>query len=149
MNLLKIIKNYNKKLSWDEYFINLSFLVSKRSPCERLHVGCILVKNFRVISSGYNGFLSGASHNSFIRNDHEQMVNHAEVNAICDCSKRGVNTNNAIAYITHYPCLICFKILVASGIKQIKFYDNYKNDKLVKKLANEINIIIEKLNSST
>lgn len=143
--LLETIKKYDKRLSWDEYFINLAFLISKRSACDRLHVGCVLVKNSRVISSGYNGFLPKASHKSVVRNNHEQMTSHAEMNVICDCSKRGVNCNQAIAYITHYPCIICFKILASSGIKQIKYHDDYKNDELVQLLAMEVGISIQKL----
>lgn len=143
--LLNIIKKYDNRLSWDEYFINLAFLVSKRSACERLHVGCILVKDSRMISAGYNGFLPKASHKSIIRDNHEQMTTHAEMNAICDCAKRGVNSNNSIAYITHYPCIICFKLLAASGIKQIKYHDDYKNDELVKELAIDVNVYIQKI----
>ena len=146
MELLDTIKNYNdKRLSWDEYFINLAFLVSKRSPCERLHVGCILVKNSRVIAAGYNGFLPKTSHKSIVRDNHEQMTNHAEMNAICDCAKRGVNSDNSIAYITHHPCIICFKLLASAGITQIKYHDDYKNDELVKQLATEAGISIQKL----
>lgn len=145
MDLLEHIKNYENRLSWDQYFINLAFLVSKRSACERLHVGCVLVKDSRVISAGYNGFLPKASHKSVVRNNHEQMTNHAEMNAICDCSRRGVNTNGSIAYITHFPCIICFKILASAGIKQIKYHDDYKNDELVKELAMEVGISIQKL----
>lgn len=145
MDLLENIKQYNNRLSWDEYFINLTFLVSKRSACERLHVGCILVKDSRVIAAGYNGFLPKASHKSVVRNNHEQMTNHAEMNAICDCAKRGTSSNNATAYITHFPCIICFKILASAGIKYIKYHDDYKNDELVKELAMEVGISIQKL----
>lgn len=144
-NLLEDIKKYENRLSWDEYFIDLAFLVSKRSACERLHVGCILVKNSRMISAGYNGFLPKASHTSVVRDNHEQMTMHAEMNAICDCAKRGVDCDQAIAYITHYPCINCFKMLASAGIKQIKFHDDYKNDELVKNLAIEVGISIQKL----
>ena len=135
-----------ERLSWDEYFIKISYLVSQRSVCERLHVGCILVKDSRMIAAGYNGFLPSASHKSVVINNHEQMIIHSEVNAVCDCSKRGVNSENSIAYITHYPCLNCFKTLVCAGIKQIKYHKDYKNDKLVEELAIEVGISIQKLN---
>jgi len=143
--LLESIKKFESRLSWDEYFTNLAFLVSKRSACERLHVGCVLVKDSRMISAGYNGFLPKASHKSIVRDDHEQMTTHAEMNAICDCAKRGVNCDQAIAYITHYPCIICFKLLASAGIKQIKYHEDYKNDELVKELAMEVGISIQKL----
>ncbi len=136
------------RLSWDEYFIETALLISKRSPCERLHVGCVLVKNNRIISAGYNGFLPSAFHISIIKtegsNSHEQATVHAEQNAIADCANRGVSTNGAIAYITHYPCINCFKILVASGIKEIKYLNDYKNDininKIIDSMENKINI---------
>lgn len=136
------------RIDWDEYFSEAALLISKRSPCERLHVGCILVKNNRIISSGYNGFLPGAKHISIIYNDgkntHEQATVHAECNAIADCANRGVDTNNAIAYITHYPCINCFKMLVASGIKEIKYLHDYKNDKnielLLESMDNKVKI---------
>ena len=68
-------------------------------------------------------------------NNHEQATVHAEQNAITDCAKRGVSWENAQAYITHYPCINCFKVLAASGITKIFYYDDYKNDPCVKELA--------------
>ena len=63
----------------------------ERSSCHRLQVGCLLVKDNRIISQGYNGHLPGAPHKSIVRNNHEQATVHAEQNAICDCAKRGVS----------------------------------------------------------
>ena len=99
------------RLSWNEYFAKIVKTTSERSPCERLKVGCLLVKDNRIISQGYNGFLPGCPHNSIIRQNHEQATVHAEQNAISDCAKRGVSCNNATAYITHYPCIICTRLL--------------------------------------
>ena len=129
--------------SWNEYFKEIVQITSKRSSCNRLQVGCLLVKDNRIISQGYNGFLPGLPHESIIRDNHEQATVHAEQNAISDCAKRGVSCLESIAYITHYPCINCFKILAASGIKEIKYINDYKNDEVVKKLAElaEINII--------
>lgn len=67
---------------------------------------------------GYNGFLAGTDHQSIVRNGHEQATIHAEINAITDAAKRGVSIDEAVAYITHYPCLNCFKALASSGIKR-------------------------------
>jgi dCMP deaminase len=117
--------------SWNEYFKTLVLHTATRSPCERLKVGCILVKDNRIISQGYNGFLSGAPHTSIIKDNHEQATVHAEQNAIADCSKRGVSSNNCDAYITHYPCINCMKILCASGINNIYYINDYNNDPLV------------------
>ena len=118
--------------SWDQYFKELVQITAKRSPCERLKVGCILVKNNRIIAQGYNGFLPGCPHESKVKDGHEQATVHAEQNAITDCAYRGVSTQDATAYITHYPCINCMKILCASGVKYIKYIDNYRNDDLVK-----------------
>ncbi len=145
--------NDNNRIDWDDYFISTALLISCRSPCHRLHVGCVLVYNNRIISAGYNGFLPGALHNSIIVTEgshtHEQATVHAECNAIADCAHRGVSTIDAIAYITHYPCINCFKILIAAGIKEIKYLHDYKNDtnieKIIKSMINK-KITISKIN---
>ena len=133
------------RLSWDEYFIATAFLISSRSPDLRLKVGCVLVKDNHVISMGYNGFLPKIEHKSYMENGHEQATVHAEQNSIADCAKRGVKTDGAIAYITHYPCINCFKVLASSGIKQIYYRDDYRNHTLVGLLAQQSNIMITKL----
>ena len=124
-------KNIKSRPSWDEYFTNIVTATSERSPCERLQVGCLLVYENRIVSQGYNGFLPGCPHDSIVRDNHEQATIHAEQNAIVDCAKRGVSCNGATAYITHYPCIICMRLLCAAGIKEIKYLHNYKNDDLV------------------
>ena len=131
--------------SWDEYFKKMVLVTKERSPCLRLQVGCILVKDNRIISQGYNGFLPNAPHISIIRDNHEMATVHAEQNAIADCAKRGVNCNESIAYITHYPCVNCAKLLIASGIKEIKYIDDYNNDELVKHFSEQLNINIFKI----
>jgi dCMP deaminase len=125
--------------------MSVSLLISSRSSCDRLHVGCILVNNNRIISSGYNGFLSGIPHVSCIVNNHEQNTVHAEQNAISDCARRGVSCDGSVAYITHYPCINCAKILAAAGITEIKYHDDYKNDELVSEILSYINIKVVKI----
>ena len=98
-----------------------------------------------MISTGYNGFLQGSPHISRVVNNHEQFTIHAEQNAISDCAKRGVSCDGCTAYITHYPCIHCFKIMAASGIQEIKYINDYKNDKNVIKLSNLSNININKI----
>jgi dCMP deaminase len=152
-NIIDISNHDNNRIDWDDYFISTALLISCRSSCSRLHVGCVLVCDNRIISAGYNGFLPGATHQSIVINEgshsHEQATVHAEQNAIVDCANRGVSTAGATAYITHYPCINCFKILVAAGIKEIKYLHVYKNDpnveKLIKSLINKP-IILTKLN---
>ena len=135
----------NERLSWEEYFMSTSVLLSCRSSCNRLHVGCVLVKNNRIISAGYNGFLPGAPHESIIVDNHEIATVHAEQNAISDCANRGVSVKDATAYITHFPCINCAKILAASGIKEIVFLNDYKNDSNVLVLLKNVNISIKKI----
>jgi dCMP deaminase len=131
--------------SWDDYFKEIVQVTAKRSPCERLQVGCLLVTNSRIVSQGYNGFLPGCSHTSHVRDGHEQATVHAEQNAIADCARRGVSCEGATAYITHYPCIICCRLLLAAGIKEIKYIHDYKNDSLVSVFADEMNVKIHKL----
>jgi len=134
----------DQRLTWEQYFKELAALSAARSPCTRLKVGCLLVKDNRIVSQGYNGFLAGCSHTSLVRDGHEQATVHAEQNAVADCAKRGVNCHGCTAYITHYPCLNCFKILAAAGINQIVYIDDYNNDPIVTTLAKTASIRIDK-----
>ncbi len=123
-----------ERISWEKYFIDIASLSSIRSPCSRLKVGCVLVKDNRLLSMGYNGFLSGCPHKSIIVDNHEQATIHAEINAITDAAKRGVSVDGATAYITHHPCLNCYKALAASGVQQIIYAEDYKNDPIIQDL---------------
>lgn len=147
-SIVDSIKELKERLSWDEYFMSAAYLVSQRSPCERLHVGCVLVKDNRIIACGYNGFIAGAPHVGHVRDGHEQMTIHAETNAIADCSKRGVISNECTAYVTHFCCINCTKILIASGINKIVYAEDYKNDDLVYKLCENGNVGIFRFNIS-
>ena len=133
--------------TWDEYFRDLVELTATRSSCSKLHVGCILVRDNRIVAQGYNGFIAGCPHTPHDRDGHEMLTVHAEQNAIVDCAKRGVSCNGCIAYITHYPCLNCTKILLSAGIKKILYINRYHNDALVETMCNEMNCIIEQLPS--
>ena len=135
-----------KRPNWNEYFAKIVWLTKERSPCHRLQVGCLLVKDNRIISQGYNGFLPGAEHKSIVRNNHEQSTVHAEQNAIVDCAKRGVSCKGCTAYVTHYPCIICCRLLLAAGIKKIYYINDYKNDELVKPFCDELNVSIKQIN---
>ena len=134
-----------ERLSWDEYFSKIVKVTAERSPCERLQVGCLLVKDNRIISQGYNGFLPGCPHESIVRDNHEQATLHAEQNALMDCAKRGVSCEGCTAYVTHYPCIICARLLLAGGIKKINYLNDYKNDELVEKFTEHCNVEVVKL----
>ena len=133
------------RLEWDEYFMSIAVLASQRSPCKRLNVGSVIVKNNRLISMGYNGFIPGAPHISRVQDNHEQSIIHSEVNAITDCAKRGASLEDAKIYVTHYPCINCFRSIAACGIKEIIFLNDYKNNPIVQELANDASIVIKKL----
>ena len=135
----------NSRPSWKEYFKELTLLTSKRSACTRLHVGCIIVKNNRVISQGYNGYLPGCPHKQVMRNGHEVGTVHAEQNAITDCAKRGVCCDKASVYITHFPCLVCAKILLSSGISHIYYIHDYHNDTMVYKFTSDMKVPITQI----
>ena len=136
-----IIKNnIEERPSWNIYFKNIVTLTATRSSCKKLHVGCLLVLNNRIIAQGYNGHLPGCPHETIEENGHELATIHAEQNALIDCAKRGVSTNNSIAYITHYPCINCTKLLLAAGIKEIYYINNYKNNNYVEKFCKTMNV---------
>ena len=135
-----------KRPSWDEYFKDIVTLTASRSPCKRLKVGCLLVKDNRIISQGYNGYLPGAEHKQVMRDNHEIATIHAEQNSISDCAKRGVSCKDSVAYITHYPCINCIKVLCASGIKEVRYINDYKNDEIVNYFADQAKVTMTKLN---
>ena len=145
-NIQKFKKeNLMDRLDWDEYFMSIALLASCRSPCQRLNVGSVIVKNNRIISMGYNGYIPGAPHISRVQDNHEQSIIHSEINAITDCAKRGVSLDGAKIYITHYPCINCFKSIAACGIKEVFYLEDYKNNSIVEELSNDSNIIIKKI----
>ncbi|MDR0339950.1 MAG: dCMP deaminase family protein [Puniceicoccales bacterium] len=135
--------------SWEEYFLSVALLIAARSPCSRQHVGCILVsageQGNRIIASGYNGFLPGLSHTSRIRDGHELGTVHAEQNAIGDAARRGVSISGSSAYVTHYPCIHCAKILIAAGVQKIVYHWDYDNDPLVDELFHEATVAVRKI----
>ena len=135
------------RLSWDDYFMETAELASVRSPCERLQVGCVIVKDNRLISMGYNGFLAGTEHRSIVRDGHEQATIHAEMNAVTDAAKRGVSIDGSVAYITHYPCINCYKALASSGVQKIYYRNDYRNDPVIDELG--YNIILTHINATS
>ncbi len=130
--------------SWDEYFMATALLMATRSACGRLHVGCVLVSGGeqpnRIVTAGYNGFLPGCAHDSRVRDGHEQATVHAEQNAIADAARRGVSVHGSTAYISHFPCVNCAKILAAAGVRAVKYHFDYDNDPLVADLLAEAHI---------
>jgi dCMP deaminase len=123
----------NSRPTWDKYFLKLAMLVSERATCPRMHCGCVLVRNKRILSTGYNGSIPGDAHceddGCMIIDNHCVRTIHAEMNAILQCSIHGVSTQGASAYITNMPCTNCAKSLIAAGIKEIVIFSDYHDTK--------------------
>jgi dCMP deaminase len=119
-----------KRKSWDEYFLEVAEVVSTRSTCNRLKVGCVIVKDNRIVSTGYNGSVHGLPHChdvGCLTNEQGRCIRtiHAEENAILHA--RRDELIGATAYVTHEPCENCTKRLVQAGIKRVVFLNPYKN----------------------
>lgn len=144
-----VVRQLMARPDWDEYFMALALLIASRSPCHRLNVGCVLVSGgahpHRLIAAGYNGFLPGAPHISVMRDGHEQATVHAEQNALADAARRGAGVFGATAYVSHFPCLGCAKLLAAAGVTSIRYHDDYRNDALVLPLLSDAGVEVIQL----
>jgi dCMP deaminase len=139
--------------SYDEYFMEMAHVVSKRSTCLRRKVGAILVKDKHILSTGYNGAPKGMKHcldvgclrkqqNVPSGQRHEICRGlHAEQNAIIQAAVFGVSIIDSILYCTNTPCVVCAKMLINSGVKEIIFAGNYPDD-LAKKMLKESKVKI-------
>ena len=135
----------------DEYFMEMAFLVSKRSTCLRRRVGAVIVRDKHVISTGYNGSPRGTKHCEELGCIRQQMNIpsgtrhelcrgvHAEQNAITQAAYFGTSVANATIYTTTFPCSMCAKILINAGITEVVYADGYVDDQS-KKLFAETNI---------
>ena len=141
----------NSRPDWNEYFMAIAELVSKRSTCIRRKVGAVIVKDKRILATGYNGAPSGVKHCIEVGCLREKLKIpsgerhelcrglHAEQNAIIQAAYHGVEIKDSIIYCTNLPCIICTKMIINAGIKKIYFKDGYP-DKLSKEMLSESNI---------
>lgn len=137
----------------DEYFMEMAQLVSSRSTCLRRKVGAVIVKDKRVLSTGYNGSPKGTKHceelgcirvqmNVPSGTRHELCRGvHAEQNAVTQAAYFGVSVDGSTIYTTTYPCSMCAKILINAGIKEIVYAEGYSDD-LSKQLLGEAGIVM-------
>lgn len=139
--------------SWDDYFMEMTKLTATRSSCLRRHVGAVLVKDTRVIATGYNGAPAGVTHCE-VTGCLRQKLNvpsgerhelcrglHAEQNAIIQAALYGVSTEGATIYCTTKPCSICTKMIINAKISKI-VYEEYYNDSLADELLKDTDIRI-------
>jgi len=143
------------RADWDSYFFEITKLVAKRSTCLRRSVGAILVKNKRILATGYNGAPSGLEHcidigclrqKLNIPSGEKQEIcrgTHAEQNALMQAAKFGISVEGATAYVTHQPCITCTKLLINAGIVEVKYLNDYP-DKLARQMFAEANVKLER-----
>ncbi len=121
------ISPFHKRPSWDKYFLDIAKDVAKRSHDAQTHHGCVIVKDSRIIATGFNGFPPSSPDDIIpnIREDGKKypFINHAEINAIFSCAKNGISLNGAKIYTTGKSCCNCAKALVSVGIFEWIFGD--------------------------
>jgi len=126
--------------SWDDYFISIANQVASRSTCTRRHIGALVVRDKRILATGYNNVPSGIEHcttKGCLRDElgipsgerHELCRGiHAEQNAVVQAAKYGTAIDGASMYTTTQPCILCAKIMMNAGIKEIVFAGQYPDD---------------------
>lgn len=106
-------------------------ILANSSTCNKLKVGCLILRDDRIVASGYGGSLPGKNHctekGHIMLNNHCIRTIHAEQNALLFCAKQGISTYNCEMVISHFPCLLCTKLCIAAGIKKIYYITDYKN----------------------
>ena len=149
------------RLDIHEYYMNIAVQVSLRSTCMRRKVGAVIVKDNRILSTGYNGAPSGLPNcidncERCYRSAHNipsgQMLDmcyavHSEQNAIMNALKTGEDLKGAVLYVNTYPCVTCFKLSVQSGIKEVYYIDEYENE-FTKQMAKEAGVKLVQLDGS-
>lgn len=120
--------------TWDEYFAEIAYQAAKRSTCLRKKVGAIIVKNKNILSTGYNGSISGLDHcedkGCLMENGHCIRTVHAEANSIINAARHGIKIEGGTIYTTASPCWHCFKLIANSGINKIIFAELYSDPKI-------------------
>lgn len=134
--------------SWNNYFLKIANEVSTRSTCLRRQTGAVIVREKRILATGYNGAPSGLPHCSDVgclRED-QQIASgerhelcrglHAEQNAIIQAARHGINISKSAIFCTHHPCSLCAKMLINAGVKAIYHQEGYP-DQLAKELLSQ------------
>ncbi len=115
--------------SWEDYYVDLARLVARRSTCPRRRVGAVMVKNQRLIATGYNGAVRGAPHcdevGCLMEDGHCVRAVHAELNAIIQCAWEGVSSRGASVYTTDFPCVTCAKAMIQAGVERVVYLAPY------------------------
>lgn len=132
-----------------EMFMDIAKACSRRATCDRKHVGCVLARSGHVLSTGYNGSISGSTHcdevGHFMVDGHCKRTIHAEANAVIQAAKFGVSVDGASAYITCSPCYDCLKMLLNAGIQEVYFLEEYGDTSLQKEVCKTHGVTFEKV----
>jgi dCMP deaminase len=122
--------------SWDDYFMDITFQVAKRSTCDRARVGAVIVKDKRILTTGYNGSPSGLPHcdeiGHLMVDGHCVRTLHAEQNAIIQAALHGVSVAGGTIYVTHQPCITCAKMIINAGLQRVIYAGHYPDQNAVR-----------------
>jgi len=128
---------------WDEYFMGVARTVASRATCPRASVGAVVVRDRRILTTGYNGSARHAGHcldvGCEMLNGHCVRTVHAEANAIVQGALHGVGLSGSTIYCTHQPCLQCSKLLISAGILRV-IYEQAYSDKLAERFLAEAGV---------
>ena len=120
---------------WDSYFMKIAYAVSERSTCDRAFVGCVLVLDKRILTTGFNGSPAGQEHcddiGHLMVDGHCVRTLHAEQNAIIQAAQHGVSVHGGTLYVTHQPCLTCAKMIINAGLKRVVYAGHYPDENAV------------------
>lgn len=137
--------------TWDSYFINIALAVAERSTCDRAHVGAVLVRDKRILTTGFNGSPSGLPHcdsdGHLLVDGHCVRTIHAETNAIIQAALHGVSTKGATCYVTHFPCINCTKTLINAGISEIAYLNDYRIDEHALQFINYVGVELKQIHA--
>ncbi|MGI6367380.1 MAG: deoxycytidylate deaminase [Anaerolineae bacterium] len=140
--------------SWDDYFGGIAQLVATRSTCLRRQVGAVIVRDRRILTTGYNGPPRGIEHCDVVGCLRQQLgvpsgqrveicrALHAEQNAIIQAAVHGVSTEGAVIYVTHQPCFMCAKMIINAGIVRVIYGQGYP-DELARQVLQDANVALD------
>ena len=123
------------RVSWDDYFMDIAKVASRRSTCDRKFVGAVIVRDKSILATGYNGSIRGLPHcdevGHFMVDGHCVRTVHGEANAIVQAARNGVRIDGSTIYVTASSCWGCFRLIANAGIKRICFGEFYRRDETI------------------
>jgi dCMP deaminase len=154
----KVLDHIDERPDWDTYFLRITQLIAQRSTCMRRQVGAVIVKDRRILATGYNGAPNGVPHcfqlpggclreaQNIPSGQRQELCRglHAEQNAILQAAAFGVSLKGSELYCTHQPCVTCAKMLINAGVKRVVFLGSYP-DELSLELLKEGKVTLERI----